>query len=221
MLYRTGHPGSDPLHRTRHALSYTPLALHSINQTTTFPDASDGEKTNSISAAMIPTGKNSSTNGGGGSGGNINGSTTIDAARATRTRIDPKLKHRTIFLISKPVLWIVSDGRYLFNLTKQLLIAFKYYMFIVFRIRMLLGASSFAWPSFSPPPPVTVVVIGSGDADDVSTRRRRQTEWRKKVRVCVWVQERRDGWGGEYIACDARGVNAAVERVGPMTRSFE
>ena len=67
----------------------------------TFPAASAGENANNIRAAMIPTGKNRNTNGGGGSGGNINGSNTIDAARAASTRIETKLKHRTIIFLSQ------------------------------------------------------------------------------------------------------------------------
>lgn len=42
-------------------------------------------------AAIIPTGKNKSISGGGGSGGSINGRTTMNAARPASTTTDPKL----------------------------------------------------------------------------------------------------------------------------------
>lgn len=42
-------------------------------------------------AAIIPTGKNKSISGGGGSGGSINGRTTMNAARHASTTTDPKL----------------------------------------------------------------------------------------------------------------------------------
>ena len=62
--------------------------------------ASDGEKARSISAAMIPTGKKRSTNDGRGNDGNINGKTTMDAARAAKINTDPKLKHLTILFLT-------------------------------------------------------------------------------------------------------------------------
>lgn len=58
--------------------------------------ASDGEKASNNSAAINPTGNRRNTNGGGGNGGNISGRTTIDAASATRIRMDPALKNSTM-----------------------------------------------------------------------------------------------------------------------------
>jgi len=49
-------------------------------------------------AAIIPTGKNKSINGGGGSGGNINGNTAIDAAKTVSIKTLTMLKHCTIVL---------------------------------------------------------------------------------------------------------------------------
>ena len=56
-----------------------------------------GEKARSISAAMIPTGKNSSIIGGGGNDGKINGKTTIDAARTASSTKEPTLGTRLIW----------------------------------------------------------------------------------------------------------------------------
>ncbi|KAM1027116.1 hypothetical protein ACFX2A_040921 [Malus domestica] len=55
-----------------------------------------GEKARNKRAAIMPTGKNKSINGGGGSGGSINGRTTKNNARHASTRADPKLIHCTI-----------------------------------------------------------------------------------------------------------------------------
>lgn len=60
--------------------------------------ASVGEKAKNMRAAMSPTGNNKNINGGGGSGGNIGGRITIEAARAAKTRTEPKLKNRTILI---------------------------------------------------------------------------------------------------------------------------
>ncbi|KAI8545991.1 hypothetical protein RHMOL_Rhmol07G0080800 [Rhododendron molle] len=55
--------------------------------------------------AMIPTGKNRSIIGGGGSGGRNGGSTSIDAVRTTSTSTHPRLKH----LISNCIVIVVSS----------------------------------------------------------------------------------------------------------------
>ncbi|KAL5159583.1 hypothetical protein HKD37_15G043879 [Glycine soja] len=66
---------------------------------------SDGTNASNISAAIMPTGKKRRISGGGGSGsgGNISGSTTIDAATATRIRIDTALKNCTMFSSRPPL----------------------------------------------------------------------------------------------------------------------
>ncbi|KAM1263372.1 hypothetical protein ACFX13_029041 [Malus domestica] len=46
----------------------------------------------------MPTGKNKSMNGGGGSGGNIKGRTTMHNARTASASTDPKLIHCTMIL---------------------------------------------------------------------------------------------------------------------------
>ncbi|KAK3228740.1 hypothetical protein Dsin_000621 [Dipteronia sinensis] len=69
----------------------------SQSQKTNFSDAvSFGDKASNIRATIIPTGKNSSINGGGGSGGRTRGSTIIDAARTASTRMLTKPKHLAI-----------------------------------------------------------------------------------------------------------------------------
>uniref|UniRef100_A0A6N2MMP0 Uncharacterized protein n=1 Tax=Salix viminalis TaxID=40686 RepID=A0A6N2MMP0_SALVM len=68
----------------------------------TFAPASEGERAKNMRAAIIPTGKNRIINGGGGSGGKINGSTSIDAAKtldhsAGTKRIQPQaIKSRSV-----------------------------------------------------------------------------------------------------------------------------
>ncbi|PON98760.1 hypothetical protein TorRG33x02_053750 [Trema orientale] len=71
------------------------MARSQTEKATTF-GSGEGEKASNMSAAMIPTGKKSSINGGGGRGGKINGKITIDVARAASTRTEPKLRHRLI-----------------------------------------------------------------------------------------------------------------------------
>ena len=60
-------------------------------------DASDSTNANNISTAIMPTGKKRRTSGGGGSDGNISGSTTINAVTETKIRMDTTLKNRTMF----------------------------------------------------------------------------------------------------------------------------
>ena len=67
--------------------------------TTTFPTASAGENAKNMSAAMIPTGKNRSIKGGGGSGGNINGRNTIEAVNAASNSNPPMPKGPKLFAI--------------------------------------------------------------------------------------------------------------------------
>ncbi|KAH1210610.1 hypothetical protein GmHk_15G044877 [Glycine max] len=64
---------------------------------------SDGTNASNISAVIMPTGKKRRISGGGGRGGNISGSTTIDAATATRIRIDTALKNCTMFSSRPPL----------------------------------------------------------------------------------------------------------------------
>ncbi|KAJ6713252.1 hypothetical protein OIU79_009280 [Salix purpurea] len=74
-------------------------AFNSYSTRGTFAPASEGERAKNMRAAIIPTGKNRIINGGGGSGGKINGSTSIDAAKTVSIKTLTMLKHCTIFLL--------------------------------------------------------------------------------------------------------------------------
>ena len=70
--------------------------------------AEGGEKASIMSAAISPTGKNSSTSGGGGRGGSISGRTTIDAASAASAITPTAPRHLIITIIISLSLSLLS-----------------------------------------------------------------------------------------------------------------